>query len=188
MPATAVPVTALVEGLTAIPEDAFTRAAVLEHLREHPVDPDSLAPYLHFRPRVYTRNLIFKNALFELLALCWDVGQVSHIHNHCGQACWMTAPLGRLLVQNYRVVEGSETGAHCLLAPSTQYWMDAASPGAVDPREPIHSVANPAAGARRAVSLHVYSRPYDRCMVYSLRSGAAREIELRYDTRYGREA
>ena len=28
----------------------------------------------------------------------------SSIHNHKGQNCWMAAPMGKLAVQNYRVL------------------------------------------------------------------------------------
>lgn len=178
----AIPVSDFVADLRALPREQFTLENVLEFLRAHPVRPDSLEPYVHFRANAYTRNLIFKNDLFELLALCWDIGKTSHIHNHCGQSCWMAAPIGRLLVQNYRVVAGCETEAHCTLEPSDSYWMDASTPGVVDPERPIHSVGNPQGLDTQAVSLHIYSRPYDRCMVYSLEKQQAWEIPLSYDT------
>lgn len=180
-----VPITSFIEDLRAIPAADFTLVNVLDFLRTHPVEPDSLEPYLYFKRNAYTRNLIFKNELFELLALCWDVGKTSHIHNHCGQRCWMAAPIGRLLVQNYRVVAGCETDSHCELEPSTSFLMDASTPGMVDPQEPIHSVGVAQDSDVRAVSLHVYSRPYDRCMVYSLERKEAWEIPLSYDTEYG---
>jgi len=185
MPSKPIPVDAFVEGLRAIPAEAFDSERVLAYLQDNPVDPESLDPYLYFKPGAYTRNLIFKNRLFEVLALCWDVGKVSHVHNHCEQRCWMATPIGRLMVQNYRVTDGDPGGGYCRLEASTRYWMDPEHPAAVDPREPIHSVGNPPDAARGAVSIHIYSRPYDRCMVYSLERHEAREIPLAYDTEYG---
>lgn len=184
MTKSALPISTFVEELRAVPVRDFTLSGVLSFLKSHPVEPGSLEPYLHFKNNAYTRNLIYKNELFELLALCWDAGKTSHIHNHCGQSCWMATPIGRLLVQNYRIVAGCETDSHCDLEPSTSFWMDASNPGAVDPEEPIHSVGAPP--DTRAVSLHIYSRPYDRCMVYSLEKKEAREIQLSYDSEYGR--
>src|SRR6185295_16088545 len=93
-----------VEGLKAIPEEAFTIPEVAHYLEVTPVDPASLAPYLRYQPTHYTRNLIYTCALFDLIAVCWEVGQASAIHNHQGQRCWMAVPVGRLAIQNYEVV------------------------------------------------------------------------------------
>ena len=70
-----------------------------------PVDPDSLAPYLTWDRQHYTRNLIDKTPLYELIAICWEVGQASSVHNHRDQNCWMAVPIGRLLVENFHVVD-----------------------------------------------------------------------------------
>src|SRR5436309_14009053 len=75
-----------------------------ELLRRHPVDRQSIEKYLNWDRRHYTRNLIAKTPLFELIAICWEVGQASSIHNHKGQNCWMALPVGRLLVQSYLVL------------------------------------------------------------------------------------
>ena len=93
-----------IHGLDAIAEPEFTTERVQEYLRANPVDPKTLAPYLLYEKTHYTRNLIHRTPLYELLAICWESGQVSRIHNHAGQQCWMAVPVGRLLVQNYEVV------------------------------------------------------------------------------------
>ena len=74
----------------------------LEYMRANHVDPETLKPYLFWNAQHYTRNLIDKTDLYELLSLCWEPGMKSSIHNHKGQNCWMAAPMGRLLVQNYQ--------------------------------------------------------------------------------------
>src|SRR6266849_115918 len=66
--------------LAAIPEEGFTHHGVLDYLRGHRVNPATLHPYLYFCSEKYTRNLILRTPLFELIAICWDVGQVSSIH------------------------------------------------------------------------------------------------------------
>ncbi|HEV2444627.1 MAG TPA: hypothetical protein VGS58_01840, partial [Candidatus Sulfopaludibacter sp.] len=50
--------------LCAIPEAEFTHQAVLDFLRENPVDARTLAPYLYFSAEKYTRNLIRRTPLF----------------------------------------------------------------------------------------------------------------------------
>src|ERR1041385_4205163 len=93
-----------IEELRAIPEEEFCVGNVYDFLRLHRVDEASLERYMFFSKRHYTRNLLFKNELFELLAICWEVGQESQIHNHHNQNCWMAIPMGKLRVQNFRVL------------------------------------------------------------------------------------
>jgi hypothetical protein len=97
----------------------------------------------------------------------------------------MAVPVGRLLVQNFRLVSGTGETGFCELTESSSYWMDAAHPGRVDPLEPIHYVANPPELAQRAVSIHIYSRPYDACQVYLLEQNRSLEVPLHYTSRYG---
>src|ERR1700722_4252490 len=73
-------------------------------LQAAPVDSTSLTPYLTWDRQHYTRNLIDKTPLYELIAVCWEIGQGSSVPNHRDQNCWMAVPIGRLLVENYRVI------------------------------------------------------------------------------------
>lgn len=176
-----------VAGLSAIPEREFTIDGVERYLRNTPVEPTSLAPYLNFAPTHYTRNLIQRTELYELMTICWEVGQASPIHNHAGQNCWMATPIGRLVIQNYEIVE-TDGKEYCRLREADRQEMEAGRPAHVAPERPVHAVLNPAAHGARAVSLHVYSRPYDRCLVYSLQDSTCREVPLFFDTMYGRAA
>ncbi len=81
--------------------------------RSKHIDPETLKPYLFWNAQHYTRNLIDKTDLYELLSLCWEPGMKSSIHNHKGQNCWMAAPMGRLLVQNYKLLEEDLAAHHC---------------------------------------------------------------------------
>ncbi|MGC1374221.1 MAG: cysteine dioxygenase family protein [Candidatus Sulfotelmatobacter sp.] len=173
-------------GLRTFPEKTFDGTEeIRKFLAEMPVDPESLAPYLTWDGQHYTRNLIDKTPLYELIAICWEIGQISSIHNHRDQNCWMAAPIGRLLVENFHVVHQDIPGGKCKLAATDTVEMNASRPCAVDPREPVHRVINPREFNRRAVSLHVYSRPFDSCVVYSAEQGTCGEIQLHYTTEYG---
>jgi cysteine dioxygenase len=184
LPATKKTIGEFVAGLRAIPEREFTIDGVDGYLRSTPVEPGSLAPYLHFTPTHYTRNLIDRTQLYELMAICWDVGHTSRIHNHAGQNCWMATPIGRLAVQNYEVVE-TDGKSYCRLRAADRHLMYDGQPAHVIPERPIHAVLNPAEHGERAVSLHVYSRPYDRCLVYSLEKDTVMEVPLFFDSEYG---
>ena len=174
-----------VERLASIPPKKFTFSNIQRYLSEHPIRPDSLAPYLFFSKANYTRNLIFKNELFECLAICWDVGQVSRIQNHRNQNCWMATPIGQLRVQNFRVEERDPDAGTCRLLPTDSYEMDPTRPAAVDPKAPVHQVLNLREFSQRAVSVHVYSHPFDSCEVYSLDKGTYFDVPLYYTSEYG---
>jgi cysteine dioxygenase len=167
--------------------DFDTIAAPLAFLRANPVDPATLEPYLYWDSQHYTRNLIDKTELYELLAICWDVGMRSSIHNHKDQNCWMAAPTGRLSVQNYRVMSEDLTAQSCDIVPTDIVEITALNPVAVDPLNPVHDVRNPREFGQRAVSLHIYSRPFDSCVVYSVEQHTCGEIGLHYNSMYGRQ-
>jgi cysteine dioxygenase len=181
-----VPIEEFAAELRKFPEPAFRETETIRRfLAATPVVPDTLQPYLTWNSQHYTRNLIDKTPLYELLAICWDIGQVSSVHNHRDQNCWMTAPIGRLLVENYRVLFEDVEGGKCKLETADTVEMNPSDPCAVDPKQPVHRVCNPRHFNQRAVSLHVYSRPFDTCVVYSPEIGTCGEIKLRFNTRYG---
>jgi len=159
---------------------------ILDFLTHTPVAPETLTPYLTWDRQHYTRNLIDKTPLYELLAICWEVGQLSSVHNHRDQNCWMAVPIGRLLVENYHVISQDIDKGVSQLKTADTVEMNPAHPCAVDPQEPVHRVLNPREFGERAVSLHVYSRPFDSCVVYSPEQGTCGEIKLHYTTQYGK--
>jgi predicted metal-dependent enzyme (double-stranded beta helix superfamily) len=173
--------------LRGFPASAFDHTAdIVAFLTSTAVDPESLAPYLTWDRQHYTRNLIDKTPLYELIAICWEVGQTSSVHNHRDQNCWMAVPIGRLLVENYRVVFQQIEEGRCELETADTVEMNPGHPCAVDPMEPVHRVLNPRQFNQRAVSLHVYSRPFDTCVVYSPEQGTCGEIQLHYTTEFGK--
>ncbi|MGA2645190.1 MAG: cysteine dioxygenase family protein [Candidatus Sulfotelmatobacter sp.] len=183
------PIQDFVAALRKFPEAAFDQTEQLrKFLQDAPLRPDSLAPYLAWDRQHYTRNLIDKTSLYELMAICWEVGQASSVHNHRDQNCWMAVPIGRLLVENFRVIDQDIAGGRCRIESTETVEMNASHPGAVDPLEPVHRVFNPREFNQRAVSLHVYSRPFDTCVVYSAEQGTCGEIQLHYTTQYGKPA
>ena len=182
-----VPIDDFVSELRKFPAPAFDRTdQIVNFLETMPVAPDTLAPYLTWDRQHYTRNLIDKTPLYELMAICWEVGQGSSVHNHRDQNCWMAVPIGRLLVENYRVISQELEEGICDLETAETLEMNPTRPCAVDPLEPVHRVYNPREFNQRAVSLHVYSRPFDSCVVYSPEQHTCGEIKLFYTTEYGK--
>jgi predicted metal-dependent enzyme (double-stranded beta helix superfamily) len=180
------PIEEWVKGLAAMPEREFTLEAVQEYILQNAVQPETLEKYLFFSKGNYTRNLIFKNDVFECMTICWEIGQFSRIHNHRDQNCWMSAPIGRLRVQNFHVEERDAQRGTCHLVATDVYDMDAAHPAYVNPLEPVHQVLNLAEFKQRAVSIHVYSKPFDTCEIYQREKGTYADAPLHYTSEYGK--
>jgi cysteine dioxygenase len=172
-------------GLGAIPEGEFTDEGVLDYLRRNLVSPQSLGPYLYFSPEHYTRNLVRHTPLFDLIAICWEKGQQSAIHNHRNQRCWMAISYGQVQVQNFKLIRKDPATQYCEIEPADRYIIDADRPAEVDPKEPIHLVANPAAFGSRAVTLHIYSRPFDTCEVYDFKARRYQDVTLVNTSEFG---
>jgi cysteine dioxygenase len=182
-----VPVDHLVRELRACPASAFVDIYQIRALlQQMPVEEASLVPYLTWDRQHYTRNLIDKTDLYEMMAVCWEVGQSSSVHNHRDQNCWMAAPIGKLLVENFKVGFQDIEAGQCQLTASNTEELSATNPCAVDPHEPVHRVMNPREANQRAVTLHVYSRPFDSCVVYSPEQGTCGDIQLHYNTIFGK--
>jgi cysteine dioxygenase len=176
-----------VEQLRRMDEAMFGETEPLRiFLQNNPVDAESLGPYLNWDRQHYTRNLIDRTPLYELMAICWEIGQVSSVHNHRDQNCWMAVPLGRLRVENFHLVHQDLHGGLCQLKPLNTVEMNLEEPCAVNPADPVHRVLNPREYEQRAVSLHIYSRPFDSCVVYSPEQGTCGEIKLHFNTEYGK--
>lgn len=176
----------LVEGLQTISEKDFTLDNVYDYLGSNPLDTDSLAPYVFWSERFYTRNLIFKNELFEVMTLCWEKGQVSRVHDHAVQNCWMTVVSGKLHGQNYAPVAFDWESGSCTLAETTSFDLSDCLTAKVEIEEPIHQILNLPEFDERAISLHVYSRPIERCNAFCLKTNTFKEVELFYTSVHGK--
>lgn len=170
----------LVAGLRAIPDEHFVCQNVYDYLGENPVAFDSVDKYLHWSDKFYTRNLIHKDARFEMMAICWEVGQASRVHDHSGQRCWMTVPYGQLKGQNFAVESMDEAVGHCKLSETDSFILSETVCAKVELEEPIHQVLNLAEWNQRAVSIHIYSRPYDSCISYCRDTDTFKEVKLCY--------
>ena len=167
----------IVQTLCGVPPARFQPEEICARLQGVLLDPRTLEPYLHFAPRRYTRNLIHRDETFELIALCWDPHTESPIHNHAGQLCWLSIQRGALRLENYLSLDGPGPGSDIRLTPNGG--VARAGTGVLDLQQgdnAIHRVSNPF--EERAVSLHVYSRPFDDCIAYDPAARTARTMKL----------
>lgn len=174
----------LVEALSAqLPRHPARVQAALEGVS---VRPSSLQPYLFFRPGQYTRNLIHRSEDFEVLCLCWDAGTRSAVHDHAGEECFFLVHHGSFRVDNFALLEGGRGPGYALL--EHEGTLLNVSARMVDHRSSssdIHRVSV-MPGTGRAVSLHVYARPIDRCLVYDVPNRRCGWAYSRYHSMFGR--
>lgn len=190
------PLAAFLEDLCSVPETEFTEKRIMPLLDGVRVEPDDLQPYLCWKEDGYSRNLLYKNDLFEVILLCWDIGQASPIHNHAGQEGWVLVQDGTLEVVNYRLVTCEVTektggpqptpcksGCRSVLEETDRMQVPAGTAVAeVGSEVHIHQILNPEEQGRRAISIHIYSRPLDSCIVYDLAGESCRRVGLAYDS------
>lgn len=189
-----------VSTLRAIPEEEFQQGPILKLMSTLLLTQDSLEPYIHRSQERYTRNLVYRNELFEVMVVCWEPGQRTPIHNHDNQFGWLSIQRGMLSMQNYRRVSCIHGGPgrdpkHCKAGFPSPVELEEISHiaisgvGAVtttDHDDTIHEIANLKAFDEPALSVHVYSRPLDTCVVFDPQTRTCRRVELSFHSEYGK--
>ena len=191
----AVPVEQFVDGIRALSEGVITKQKIYDYLISYEIRHEDLERYQQWLPDRHTRNKIFRNEMIEVMLICWPVGAITPLHTHNGQLGWMTMIEGRLVVENYRKLACNKpenemvVGLDCL-AGATQIEMqqlntELAVPGGplntVDKKQTIHRIINPADRNERAMSVHVYSKPIDSCVVFDVENQRCFRRDLKYD-------
>ncbi len=192
---TAVTAEEFVDGIRTLSEGIITKQKIHDYLVAYEIRADELERYIQWLPDRHTRNKIFRNEMIEVMLICWPVGAVTPLHTHNGQLGWMTILEGKLIVENYhkagcnRPENQQVVGMDCL-AGATEIQMEhlaneLAIPGGpintVDKTQTIHRIRNSAEWNQRAVSMHVYSRPIDSCVVFDLEKQICYRRDLKYD-------
>jgi cysteine dioxygenase len=186
-------------GLRAFERSLITRDRVLDFCSGVSITDSSLAPYVFFDEAFYTRNLIYRDDLFEVMTICWQPGQKTAVHTHNGQLCWMITQRGNLAVVDYKwlgcdhpeyqnvvgidCVAGSE---HTKLEVIREVEASACGPVmTADKLQTIHRLYNLSADTERAVSIHIYSRPIDSCVAFDMENQRCYRRQLGYFSKRG---
>ena len=99
----------------------------------------------------------------------------------------MTIPFGKLWIRDFRILQIDDSRNFCRIEMTRATIVDTQNPVAeVDLNEPIHQVCNLEEFNERAVSIHIYSKPYDRCLVYTPEKNQITEANLVYTSTAGR--
>ncbi|KAI8141872.1 RmlC-like cupin domain-containing protein [Fennellomyces sp. T-0311] len=143
--------------------------------------------------RAYTRNLIDDgNGKFNLMILAWSKGQQSPIHDHAGSHCIMKVLDGELQETQYEwpsadvgesvmasdITEAVQSSSSCPIKgkPLTTRQCTRLRPNEVTyihDKIGLHRISNPSKEGG-AVSLHLYTPPYQVCKTFEEHTGRAR--------------
>jgi cysteine dioxygenase len=137
------------------------------------------APRIHDVRRDYTRTLLYKSDLFELLAIHWQPNCRSVIHDHGGALCWLAIAQGSMRVENYLRTDSGSTQGYAAMKMEGR---EELRPGDIDYRQDdlhLHRCIGPESGG--AISLHVYAHPIERFRGFDERTNSCFEITSTYD-------
>lgn len=121
----------------------------------------------------YTRNCIEENEDFELILLCWEKGQLTAIHDHGGEECWVYFVEGEFREHVY--TENKEGKLDIVKTSNinpgdVSYMIDFMG---------FHNLEN--RSNKRSMSLHLYAKPIKNCNVYDSEKNEFISKDLTYD-------
>lgn len=76
------PIDILVNDLTHAFETHGKGEIIQQLLEKYIQNNNDWREYAHFCPHKYSRNLVARTKMYELMVICWGEGQRSPIHNH----------------------------------------------------------------------------------------------------------
>ena len=189
-----------IAGLKSFEPGIISKEAVRKYVDSMRLSAEALRPYTFFNDEIYTRNLIFKDKLFEVMAICWRPGQKTAIHTHNGQLGWMSIAQGEVAVHNYKYVacncpeNQNVVGMDCLGGAShieldrlaTDDCAESSPIYCVDKLQSIHQIENQDTAKSGCVSLHIYSLPIESCIAFDLKNQRCFRRTFNYYSQYGK--
>uniref|UniRef100_A0A8D8QU29 Cysteine dioxygenase n=1 Tax=Cacopsylla melanoneura TaxID=428564 RepID=A0A8D8QU29_9HEMI len=180
----------LIERVYEVFENSSVDVAYVEFLMECYVsNVDDWRRYAIFNENKYTRNLIDSgNGKFNLILLCWSQGQTSSIHDHAQAHCLMKMLQGSLTEVRYRE-EPNETsdeigGDTRPLSEISRTELRENDVCYINDSMGLHKVGN-SGPHPAAVSLHLYSPPFDMCSTFDLHTGRKTKVQMSFWTTFG---
>jgi len=137
------------------------------------IPTDEIIGHTLFSETRYARNLFYKTAEFEIMIMCWNVGQRSSIHDHAGS-------LGGLKILHGELTESLFEKAPNGMIKSMTSADYTVGEIRVEETSLIHQISNLQGGKGKAISVHIYMPPLVRMNVYSLEDPSVHNILPQY--------
>lgn len=122
----------------------------------------------------YTRNCIVENEKFELILICWESGQLTPIHDHGGEECWVKIIKGKFRETIYKVNhQGKLANVNSIISVANDitYMKDFMG---------FHRLEN--LSKERSMSLHLYAKPIRDCNIFDEDSMKFVHKKMTYNT------
>ncbi|XP_043285488.1 cysteine dioxygenase type 1 isoform X2 [Venturia canescens] len=135
----------------------------------------------------YTRNLVDDgNGRFNLIVLCWGEGHGSAIHDHANAHCVMKVLQGELTETRYawpdESAEPREDGDKLQETSRSTFGLNDVC--YINDSLGLHRIENPST-INPAVSLHIYSPPFDMCSVFNKQTGQKIPCKVTFWSKHG---
>jgi len=116
----------------------------------------------------YARRLLHRDDArgYSIIAMTWGPKQGTPVHDHAGLWCVEGVFKGSIEVQQFELMERQD--ARFRLEPRSSFHAGIGSAGCLIPPHEYHSIRN--AGAKAAVSVHIYGGTMDHCSVFEPQS------------------
>lgn len=144
--------------------------------------------YAKFDKYKYTRNLVDAgNDKFNLMILCWGEGHGSSVHDHANAHCFMKMLDGALTETRYAWPSNAQ------VHEEEQQPLQVISKSQLNVNEVcyindslgLHRVEN-SSYSNRAVSLHLYSPPFNACSVFNEKTGHKSISKVTFWSKFGK--
>jgi len=140
--------------------------------------------YAKFDKYKYTRNLVHEgNGKFNLMLLCWAAGNQSSIHDHSDAHCFVKCLKGNLRETRYHWPEEAKNENGGLVEKDrTEVYPDDVT--YMSDELGLHRVEN-TSHSDTAVSLHLYSPPFNSCQVFDERTCNQFKAPMTFWSKFG---
>ncbi|KGL86943.1 Cysteine dioxygenase type 1, partial [Charadrius vociferus] len=130
----------------------------------------------------YTRNLVDNgNGKFNLMILCWGEGHGSSIHDHTDSHCFMKILQGNLKETLFEWPEKKGNGE---MTKKSERVLRENQCAYINDSIGLHRVEN-ISHTESAVSLHLYSPPFDSCNTFDQRTGHKHKVKMTFYSQFG---
>lgn len=144
-------------------------------LRNMNLSKDEFKPHQSWSKTSYTRNCIFENESFELILICWEGQQMTPIHDHGGEECWVYFIEGDFEEIIYTIDENQ----HPIF--SRKMNVDLGHISYMVDFMGVHRLRN--CSNDRGMSLHLYAKPIKSCHVFNEETSQFSSKEMSYNTK-----
>uniref|UniRef100_A0A8C5PM70 Cysteine dioxygenase n=1 Tax=Leptobrachium leishanense TaxID=445787 RepID=A0A8C5PM70_9ANUR len=152
---------------------------IMESYESNPLEWGKYAKFDQYR---YTRNLVDEgNGKFNLMILCWGEGHGSSIHDHTDSHCFLKILQGNLKETMYEWPQKKNNGE---MAKKSEGVLKLNQCAYINDSIGLHRVENPS-HTETAVSLHLYSPPFDQCHTFDQRTGHKNVVKMTFWSKHG---